>query len=167
MKQHFWRLWAVLLGAGGLLGSGPSWGLGANLYGNLVVTPPECLLNNSQQETVHFGDILLTRIDGANYKQPVPFNLACTNLAKNTLKLTLQGDDTSFNSSGALKTDNPKLGVAFYVNSVRQAINQPVNVNYTALPNIEAVPVKNDTASFSNTDGGYFTALATLKVDYQ
>lgn len=143
------------------------WALGVNLYGNLVVTPPECLLNNNQQETVHFGDILLTRIDGVQYKQPVPFNLTCTNLVKNTLKLTLQGDTTTFASSGALKTDNPKLGVAFYINNTRQPVNQVVNFNYSSLPTIEAAPVKSSTASFNDTDGGYFTALATLKVDYQ
>lgn len=142
-------------------------GLTANLYGNLIVTPPECILNNHQQEIVHFGDILLTRIDGNEYKRSVPLRLTCTNLAKNTLKLTLQGDGTSFNSNGALKTSNNKLGVVFYVNSTRQAINQPVNVNYTALPMIEAAPIKNTTASFNNTDGGDFSALATLRVDYQ
>lgn len=143
-------------------------GLTANLRGNLLVTPPECFLNNNQQETVHFGNILLTRIDGSAYKRAVPLRLTCTNLAKNALTLTIQGDDiTEFNASGALKTTNPKLGVAFYVNSTRQAINQPVNTSYTALPQIEAAPIKDSGSSFNNTDGGGFTALATLKVDYQ
>lgn len=142
-------------------------GLTANLQGNLIVTPPECILNNHQQETVHFGDILLTRIDGSAYKRSVPLRLTCTNLAKNTLKLTLQGDATSFNSNGALKTSNNKLGLMFYVNSIRQAINQPINVNIDSLPTIEATPIKNTTASFNNTDGGDFAALATLRVDYQ
>lgn len=166
MKWYQWAAWMFALC--GLMSSQTVFGLGANLYGNLVVTPPECFLNNNSQETVHFGDILLTRIDGNNYKRPVPFNLTCTNLAKNTLKLTLQGDATSFNSNGALKTnENAKLGIAFYINNTRQAINQPINFNYAILPTIEAAPVKNTTASFIDTDGGYFTALATLKVDYQ
>lgn len=165
MKQCLWKtcIFALL----GAAYSGPVLALGANLFGNLIVTPPECLLNNSQQEAVHFGDILLTRIDGQEYKQPVPFNLTCTNLAKNTLKITLQGDPTIFNSNGALRTDNSKLGIAFYVNNLRVAVNEPLNAVYTALPKIEAAPVKNSTASFIDTDGGYFTALATFKVEYQ
>ncbi|HHQ6539701.1 TPA: fimbrial protein [Serratia fonticola] len=141
--------------------------LAATLSGTLVVTPPECILNNGGQQSVHFGDILLTRIDGSNYKRPVPLSLTCTNLAKNGLRMTLQGDATTFTSSGALKTSNGKLGVAFYVNNTRQAINQPLNMSYTALPTLEAAPVKDTAASYRDTDGGYFSALATLKVDYQ
>jgi len=137
------------------------------LSGTLVVTPPECILNNNQQQLINFGDILLTRIDGSNYKRAVPLSLSCTNLAKNGLRMTLQGDVTTFSSSGALKTSNGKLGIAFYVNNTRQAINQPLNINYTTLPTLEVAPVKNTAASYLDTDGGYFSALATLKVDYQ
>ncbi|WP_265494874.1 fimbrial protein [Providencia heimbachae] len=157
----------TVLTFGLLMNLGVAFGIGANLSGNLIVTPPECILNNEQQQAVHFNDILLTRIDGISYQQPLVFKLTCTQLAKNTLKLTIQGDGTSFNSSGALKTSNTKLGVAFYLNDVRQAINEAVNVNYTALPTIKAAPVKNMAANYNNTDGGDFTALATLKVDYQ
>ncbi|WP_322929019.1 fimbrial protein [Providencia huashanensis] len=150
-----------------LINSGMAFGIGANLSGNLIVTPPECILNNGQQQAVHFNDILLTRIDGINYQQTLVFKLTCTQLAKNAIKLTIQGDVTSFNCNGALKTSHSKLGIAFYLNDVRQAINETINVNYTALPTIKVAPIKNLTASYSNTDGGAFTALATLKVDYQ
>nr|WP_308807989.1 fimbrial protein [Providencia sp. PROV266] len=142
-------------------------GLEANLYGNLIVTPPECILNNNAQAAIHFGDILLTRIDGDNYLQTLPLSLSCTGLAKNNLTLTLKGDATSFNSGEELKTSNDKLGIAFYVNNVRQAINKPVNINYTSLPSLKAAPIKNMSEGFNDTDGGSFTALATLKVDYQ
>lgn len=141
--------------------------LATTLSGTLVVTPPECILNSNQQQSIHFGDILLTRIDGSNYKRPVPLSLTCSNLVKNGLKMTLQGDATTFNSSGALKTSNGKVGVAFYVNNTRQAINQALNISYTALPTLEVAPVKDAAASYRDTDGGYFSALATLKVDYQ
>lgn len=137
------------------------------LSGTLVVTPPECILNNGGQQVVHFGDILLTRIDGTNYKRPVPLSLTCTNLEKNSLRITLRGDAITFNSSGALKTSNNKLGVAFYVNNTLQAINQPLHISYPTLPTLEAAPVKDTAASYRDTDGGYFSALATLKVDYQ
>ncbi len=165
MKFRRWQHIAMCV-LWGMSGSS-ALGLGANLYGTLVVTPPECTLNNNNQAPIHFGDILLTRIDGNNYVQPVPLNLSCVSLAKPNLTFTLEGDPTSFNSNGALKTSNDKLGIVFYVNDVRQAINQPVNVNYTALPSLKAAPVKNGTASFIGSDGGTFTALATLKVSYQ
>lgn len=141
--------------------------LNIGLKGRLLVTPPECILNNNQQEVVHFGDILLPRIDGVEYKHLVPMTLSCTGLVKNTLKMTLVGTGTSFTSNGALATSNSKLGLAFYVNNVRQAINQPFNVTYTILPPLEVAPIKNSGANFSNTDGGFFTAQATLKIDYQ
>lgn len=132
-----------------------------------IIAAPECTLNNNQQQVVHFGDVLLTRIDGNNYKRPVPLSLACTNLSKNDLRMTLQGDATTFSSNGALKTSNDKLGVVFYVNNTRQAINQPFAINYTALPTLEVAPVKDTAASYLDTDGGDFSAFATLKVDYQ
>ncbi|NCG54969.1 fimbrial protein [Serratia fonticola] len=165
--MKFGQWFCPVMVSGGLLYGTQALGLGVNLHGNLVVTPPECILNSSVQQSVHFGDILLTRIDGSNYKRPVPLTLSCSNLVKNNLKMTLLGEATSFSSGGALKTSNNKLGVAFYVNGTRQAINQPVAISYTSLPTLEAAPVKNGSASYSDTDGGYFTALATLKVDYQ
>lgn len=165
MLFNRWKMFVLSISF--FISLGDAAGLGLNLAGNLVLTPPECILNNSQQQSVHFNDILLTRIDGNNYQQTLIFNLTCTQLVKNLIKLTIQGDTTSFNSLGALKTSNAKLGVAFYINDVRQAINQPINVNYTALPIIKAAPVKNMVANYSNTDGGVFTALATLKVEYQ
>lgn len=166
MKNDYLKRAGVVLALSAMTFSSAQ-ALNIRLGGNLIVTPPECFLNSNQQESVHFGDILLTRIDGNEYKRPVPFELTCINLAKNTLKMTLQGEATAFNSNGALKTDNAKLGVAFFVNNVRQPINQLINFTYTALPTIEAVPVKNSTANYSDTDGGDFTALATVKVDYQ
>lgn len=167
MKPHQRKIWWATLLYVSIIKF--SFGLEANLYGNLVVTPPECLLNNNQQELVHFGNVLLTRVDGHNYKRNIPFDLTCSSLEKNTLKLTLQGDETSFNSNGALKIlENQKLGIAFYINNVRQAINKPVYFNYDDdFPTIDAAPVKNNNADFSDVDGGYFTAFATLKVDYQ
>nr|WP_306801937.1 fimbrial protein [Providencia sp. PROV257] len=145
----------------------PASALYLDLYGKLITSPPECILNNGQQEVIHFNDILLTRIDGISYQQLLTFKLTCTKLEKNTLQLTIVGESTSFNSDGSLKTSNPKLGIAFYVNDVRKKINQPISINYTALPTIKVAPIKNLTASYSNTDGGAFSALATLKVDYQ
>lgn len=166
MKYHRWQHMA--LGVLCVMSSPLALGLEANLYGNLVVTPPECILNNNNQVPIHFGDILLTRIDGHVYIQPLPLSdFNCTNLVKNSLTFTFIGDPTSFSSNGALKTSNDKLGIAFYVNGTPQAINEAVNVDYTTLPSLTAAPVKNSGANFTNTDGGDFTALATLKVNYQ
>lgn len=134
--------------------------------GNLIYTPPECILNNSQKSMVHFGDILLSRIDGVNYKHTLTFELTCTNLAMNNLALSIQGDPSNFNN-GILKTSNPKLGLSFYINGIKQDINKKINFNYLELPSLEVSPVKNTNSSFDDTDGGDFTALATLNVDYQ
>ncbi|MEX6378639.1 MULTISPECIES: fimbrial protein [Providencia] len=162
MKYPGW--WLVILY---FVGTAPVLGVNVNLRGNLIVTPPECILNNNNQESIHFGDILLTRIDGTHYLQDLPLSLTCSELAKNNLTLTLKGEQTTFNSNGALKTSNSKLGIVFYINGSRQAINQPVKFTYSALPSLKVAPIKNSTANYSNTDGDHFTALATLKVDYQ
>ncbi|HHN8583489.1 TPA: fimbrial protein [Providencia rettgeri] len=161
------RWYNMLLALGVLMNVPAAIGMGLNLSGNLIVTPPECILNNSQQQAVHFSDILLTRIDGVNYQRPLMLNLNCPQLVKNAIKLTIVGNTVNMNSRVLLSTSNSKLGVTFYVNDVNQPINQAFNVNYTALPTIKAAPVKNATANYNNTDGGAFTALATLKVDYQ
>ncbi|MEY0692330.1 fimbrial protein [Providencia rettgeri] len=134
--------------------------------GNLIITPPECILNNSQKSMIHFGDILLSRIDGVNYKHKLPFELTCTNLAMNNLTLSTQGDPSNFNN-GILKTSNPKLGLSFYINGIKQDINKKINFNYLELPSLEVSPVQNVATSFDGSDGGDFTALATLNVDYQ
>lgn len=138
-----------------------------NLHGNLINSPPDCIVNNNQSEVVHFGDILLTRINGENYKRSVPLKLSCNHLLKNSLKMTLQGDTTSFEYNGALKTSNEKLGIIFFVGDKRKAINQPIMIDYNSLPKLEAAPIKNDKANYSEIDGGYFTASSTLKIEYQ
>lgn len=134
--------------------------------GNLISTPPECILNSGQKSMIHFGDILLSRIDGINYKHTLPFELTCTNLAMNSLTLSIKGDPSNFNN-GILKTSNPKLGLSFYINGIKQDINKKINFNYLELPSLEVSPVKNVVTSFDDVDGGNFTALATLNVDYQ
>lgn len=146
--------------------SNQSISLGVNINGNLIVTPPECILNNNQKEMIHFGDILLSRIDGMNYKHNLSLELNCTNLVKNNLTLSIQGDPSSFNA-GVLKTSNKKLGLIFYMNGVKQDINKKINIKYLDLPSLEVSPVKNISSDFDDTDGGDFTALATLNVDYQ
>ncbi|EJD6584528.1 fimbrial protein [Providencia rettgeri] len=141
--------------------------LGVGLKGNLIVTKPECILNNNQREVIHFGDILLPRINGSEYKKNVPMKLSCQGLVKNAIKITLVGDSVSFNNEGALATSNSKLGLIFYVNNIKKPINQAIDVTYTVFPSLDVAPIKDSKANFSNTDGGLFTALATLKIEYQ
>lgn len=136
--------------------------------GTLVVTPPECILNGGNQSLIGFGDVLLTRLDGHHYQQTLPLNLSCSaSLAKPALTMMLVGESTIFNSNGALKTSNDKLGIVFYVNDERQPINQPVNILYTSLPSLKAAPIKDSATGFNERDGGSFSASATLKVNYQ
>lgn len=138
------------------------------IKGNLIIAPPaECILNSGSQQTVNFGDVLLPRLDGVNYKQVVPLRLSCTNLPSNTLKMSIIGDPTTFNSNGGLKTSNNKLGIVFYVNNEKKTINTPISFSYTNVPKLEAAPLRNVGATYSSTDGGKFSATATLKVDYQ
>ncbi|MCK1144924.1 fimbrial protein [Providencia vermicola] len=137
------------------------------IKGNLKIESPECLLNTNSQKSVSFGDVLLTRLNGANYKQTIPFELTCHNILKNNLKLKVIGNPTRFNSYGGLSTSNSKIGIVFYIDSIQQPINTLLDFNYNHLPNIEVAPIKDMSANFSDTDGGQFSATAMLQIEYQ
>lgn len=137
------------------------------LKATLVTTPPVCTLNSGQQSTVTFGEVLLPRIDGKAYQQALPLTLNCEALANNSLTLTLQGDAVApnFGREGILKTGNPALGLVFYAGETFQPIATGIAVTYPNLPKLTVAPVMS--AVIPVTDGGNFTASATLKVEYR
>ena len=133
-----------------------------NIFGNIILPPP-CVINGDQMITVDFTDeVMTTRVDGINYRQPVPYTLECSAGSTNALKMQILCTEAGF--AGALLTSKYDLGIA--LSSDAQAI--PVNswLNYTLpnKPNLFATLVKRPGTTLT---AGYFTSVATMVVDYQ
>jgi type 1 fimbria pilin len=130
-----------------------------------VVAALPCVFNNGNDVTVDFGnDVITTQVDGNNYRRPVPYNLVCTGLPNNALKLQFDGMGAGFDT-GVLATNNPILGIRLVDGSGAQVAPKSwLNFTYPNMPVISAVPVKQ---AGSTLTGGAFTGAATLLVEYQ
>ncbi|CNC53431.1 exported pilin protein [Yersinia intermedia] len=132
-----------------------------------VIAPASCVLNDGNAVNVDFGNDMVTKkVDGSNYKRPIPVNLVCTGVTNNAMKFQLKGTRASFGGTNILATNNPNLGIAIQILGLNVAVPLNSNVSFT-YPNIvklQAVPVKKPDSTLSS---GKFSAGATLTVDYQ
>lgn len=127
-----------------------------------VVVPP-CVVNNGNVISVDFGDaILIPQINGQNYRTTIPYTIQCDVSAPDALKLQIRGSGATFNSD-ALETSQSGLGIVFYQDGQPLALNDKLDVSYSALPTFEAAPVKEMGTKLL---GGAFTAGATLAIYY-
>ncbi|HGE8486156.1 TPA: fimbrial protein [Serratia marcescens] len=129
-----------------------------------VLAPLPCTLNGGKPIEVNFGDeIMTTRIDGSNYRQPVDYGLSCNGPWKNAMRLQISGAAAGFDGT-LLKTSVNGLGIGLLRDGARIPLNDWQNFTYPSMPKLEAVPVKQNGATLPT---GEFTASATLRVDYQ
>lgn len=136
-----------------------------NIVG-VVQVSASCEINNNQPIDVNFGDDLLTtKVDGENYKKPVPLVIVCKNTPVGApLKIQLQGVGANFNST-LLKTNNGNLGIALINSSGNYwGLNTWLNFTYGNTPSLLAVPLKNTSASLT---AGAFSGAGTMVVDFQ
>jgi P pilus assembly protein, pilin FimA len=134
-----------------------------NFKGTLIEAPP-CVVNGKQQIVVDFGnEVMTTRVDGVNYKQPITFTLDCSTAVSSKQKVRISGTAASFDSN-LLSTSVTGLGIALYSGGNRYSPGSWINFTVPDSPTFEAVPVKADGVTLS---GGSFSALASLVVDYQ
>ncbi|MFT2789672.1 fimbrial protein [Serratia sp. T13T92] len=132
-----------------------------------VVAPPPCVINGGGTLEVEFGnDVLTTRVDGNNYRRPVPYSVQCSGNTNNAMTLELQGAEAAFGGSNVLRTDKADLGIALFITdaNVPLPLNTRIRFTYPAIPTLSAVPTKR---AGSTLTAGAFSAGATLKVDYQ
>ncbi|MGL5387399.1 MAG: fimbrial protein [Serratia sp. (in: enterobacteria)] len=129
-----------------------------------VIDPPPCKINDGNDVSVNFGtDVLITRVNGENYKQPVPYNLTCVpEPSSNALKLQFTGQAAGFDS--ALATSNSNLGIKLLHGDTVLPINSWLNFTWPAAPEINAVLVKRPGSTLSP---GVFSGVATMLVLYQ
>ncbi|CAI8791588.1 fimbrial protein [Pseudomonas serboccidentalis] len=134
-----------------------------HLHGTLV-EPPACVINGDQPIDVDFGkEVMTTRVDGTNYRQPLRYSLECADGVPTALKLQIQGSGAGFDKE-ALLTNKGDLGIALLSNGSRFPLNTWVNMTYPNTPQLQAVPIKRDGSTLT---GGDFSAGATMMVDYQ
>ncbi|HID9396044.1 TPA: fimbrial protein [Serratia marcescens] len=142
----------------------PGWA-NANIYLKVtVLSAPSCTINNNQPIVIDFGkEVMLTRLDGNYYRQPVTYSLVCNKPTSLAMRMLIQGAATKFDSA-VLQTSMSDLGVVFFANGIKWPINSMSGFTYPNLPKLEAALIKADGATLQ---AGEFTAAATLDVFYQ
>ncbi|MGL6276763.1 fimbrial protein [Aeromonas dhakensis] len=119
-----------------------------------VVSGPSCLFGNnvgggpgvrgSGSIEVSFGDALrIDRINGNNYKVPIPFSISCTSTPSTGLRLQFSGGASTFDPT-VLGTNIPDLGVKLLKPDGSQlALGEWFIFSYSPVaPALQAVPVK-------------------------
>ncbi|MBU5413215.1 fimbrial protein [Serratia ureilytica] len=129
-----------------------------------VLATPSCVINGNRTVEVDFGEVLTVRVDGRNYMKNLDYTLECSDLNSNVLKMSVQGNATSFDAS-ALQTNVNDFGVALRANGEPLSINSWLRFTYPDKPVLQAVPVKR--AGEKKLPGGAFSAGATLLLAYQ
>lgn len=129
-----------------------------------VIDPPPCKINDGNDVSVDFGtEVLITRVNGENYKKPVPYNLTCVpEPSSNALKMQFSGQAAGFDS--ALATSNSNLGIKLLQGDTVLPVNSWLNFTWPTTPQINAVLVKRPGSTLSP---GAFTGVATMVVHYQ
>ncbi|EPE3626021.1 fimbrial protein [Serratia marcescens] len=132
-------------------------------YGTLN-NPPVCTINNGQKIDVDFGEKLgVDKIDGNNYLQKINYQVSCEpGVAGMALGLTLSGPVSGFDKA-ALQTNMPDLAIRILNNGQPLELNKRINIDFSELPELEAVPVKK---IGSNLTSGAFSVTGTLLADY-
>jgi type 1 fimbria pilin len=131
-----------------------------------VVAPPPCSINNGRTIEVDFGnDVLTTRVDGSNYRRPIPYSVQCNGNTTNAMTLMIEGAGAGFGYN-VLRTNKPDLGIALFITdaNVPLPLNTRIRFTYPAIPTLSAAPTKR---AGSTLTAGAFSAGATIKVDYQ
>lgn len=133
------------------------------LHGTIQVV--ECTINDGVDKEVNFGDSVgIHRVDGARYKQPVPFEVVCTNTEGGEipqLELTIEGEKTTFDSA-AVKTNIDGFGIQFQENETPIELNKSFSFDYVSAPKLTAVPVKDVSTELDVSD---FYATVKLIVE--
>lgn len=135
----------------------------SSVTAKVTVVVPSCTINSGGAIAVNFGDaVYISRINGDAYRQPVNFTLSCSNLGTNDMRLRFTGTPAGFDTN-SLATDKSGLGIRLLQAGNPLSVGDWVSFIYPTLPTLEAVPVKDPTATLS---GGVFTGTATLMVEY-
>lgn len=134
--------------------------------GTLIDTP-DCTINNNNQIDVDFGeDVIISRIDGVNYKRtPIPFDLVCFSLAKQGLTIAIDGAPSPLNPQ-VIDTSVEGLGIQVFLDPALPLYRGTViSFNYgDSFLNFSAAPIVLGGATLSAQP---FTGTGTVVLGYQ
>ncbi|WP_233429642.1 fimbrial protein [Enterobacter asburiae] len=132
-------------------------------HGELVEAPP-CIVNGGEPVVVDFGsEVMTTRIDGTEYKKRIAFTLDCREAVSPGQQLRITGGTAAAFDPQAIAGEQPGFGIALYEGSHRYTPGDWLPFTDPAVPELYAVPVKQDGVTLS---GGAFSILASLVVAY-
>ncbi|MBW4217889.1 fimbrial protein [Enterobacter cloacae subsp. cloacae] len=136
-----------------------------NFQGTLV-EPPACTINNDQAVLVSFGDSVgVNKVNGSNYIQPVDYHLICDITSpQDGLNIMLSTTEPTTFDPAAVQSSVTGLGIRLLIDGNPATFGQPIPVNSSSTPVLQAVPVKGPGATLIE---GPFSATATLQVVYQ
>ncbi|MBN1084025.1 fimbrial protein [Erwinia aphidicola] len=106
-------------------------------------------------------------MDGVQYRQPLNYHVDCKGSASAgmELMLTIKGDVAAFDTTkSSLQSSVQGLAIRILQNGSPMVINQKYKVTPTAMPTLEAVPVKQNGVTLKE---GPFEAVANLIAEYQ
>lgn len=136
-------------------------------YGTLFVQPSCTVSDNGGRMNVRFQNIAISKIDGEQYRQTVPYQIECPGISKGKpwrMRLTLTAPPTTFNPA-AFPTSVPGLGIKVLLGGTALLPYKPheLEIDPLAPPQLEAVPVKAANVTLPSTD---FNASALLTAEF-
>lgn len=134
----------------------------------VVVTKPNCTINDSETIEVMFGSSIgINTIDGINNRKEIPYSITCDgNTDSLQLVLKITGMAVDFDSDNATITTSEKndLGIKIFQDNKPFTLNANININADHIPTLEAVLIKRENAILTE---GEFNAVATMHAEYQ
>ena len=124
----------------------------------IIVDPPPCVINNDKPVDVEFDVLLIDKVNGDRYSQPIPVEISCPDTFKGEIKLAIGGTASDFNIN-ALATNRKDFALLVVLNEQPMTINQFYDVNWRQHVALKAVPLINP---HGNAEAGEFSASATL-----
>ena len=131
----------------------------------LVDPPPPCTVKGSN---VDFGDVIIKKINGTEYRKDAGYTLNCANSLSDDLQMQFKGTTTTINGETVLSTGITGFGIRIenVADNSLFAIgdNTWTPFSVSSQPQLKAVPVKQDGVTLT---GAQFNASMTMVVDYQ
>ncbi|MGF6267681.1 hypothetical protein [Lelliottia nimipressuralis] len=114
----------------------------AVMHGTLVVV--SCTVNDNKDQTVSFGENLgIHKIDGVNYKMPVPLEITCGEFNGSPvtgIQLSFKRNESSFDNAG-VQSSVDGLAIKIALNDQPVVFDNNYDIDYQNLPKITAVPI--------------------------
>jgi type 1 fimbria pilin len=119
-------------------------------FSGYLLTPPPCTVSSQggRIEVVFEQTLNISKINGDNYKQTVPYQIDCPGMNRPgvswKMRLTVVGTHTDFDNA-AVQTSVADLGIKLTLNNTDFTLNIPRDITLDSEqspPKLEAAPVK-------------------------